>query len=76
MQMVFYLWLFFEVGQEHMFMSHTEMMLNFKALINSQEPDIFRIKTLTMSTVHSPCAFIIATLLRLEISAFMLQVKD
>lgn len=63
-------------SRTHMFMSHTEMMLNFKALINSQEPDIFRIKTLTMSTVHSPCAFIIATLLRLEISAFMLQLKD
>lgn len=52
------------------------MMLNFKALIHSQEPDKFRIKTLTMSTVHLPCAFIIAILLTLEISAFMLEVKD
>lgn len=59
-----------------MFISHTEMMLNFKALINSQERDKFRIKTLTMSTVHPPCAFIIAILLSLEISAFMLEVKD
>lgn len=51
-------------------------MLNFKVIRDSQEPDIFRIKTLTMSTVHSPCAFIIAMLLKLETSAFMLQVKD
>lgn len=51
-------------------------MLNFKALINSQEPDKFRIKTLTMSAVQPPCAFIIAILLTLEISAFKLEVKD
>lgn len=29
-------------------------MLNFKALRNSQEPDIFWIKIFTMSTVHPP----------------------
>lgn len=63
-------------SRTHMFVSHTEMMLNFKALVNSQEPDISRGKSLTVSTVHSPCAFIIATLIKLEISAFMLQVKD
>lgn len=41
-------------SRTHMFISHTENMLNFKALINSQEPDKCRIKTLTMSTVHPP----------------------
>lgn len=68
--------LFWSGSRTHMFITHTEIMLNFKAMRNSQEPGIFRIKTLTMSTVHSPCAFIIAMLLRLKISAFMLQVKD
>lgn len=63
-------------SRTHMFISHTEKMLNFKALINSQEPDKCRIKSLTMSTVHPLCAFIIAMLLRLEINSFMLQVKD
>lgn len=55
-----------------MFITNIEIMLSFKALINSEEPDKFRIKALVVSTAHSPCVSVIAGLQLLEINAFML----